>query len=240
VKSLSAEALVKSFRKRRVVDGISFSVGEGEIVGLLGPNGAGKTTAFYMVVGLVSPDSGGVYLNGKELGGVPMYERARRGIGYLPQEPSVFRHLTVSENIKAILEFLEMSERDREGRLKELLMELGIERISDVRSYALSGGERRRVEIARALVNSPSFLLLDEPFSGIDPIAVADIQDIVVGLKRKGIGILVTDHNVGATLGICDRAYIIDKGRILKAGAPEEILRSRRVRDAYLGEKFRL
>lgn len=169
-----------------------------------------------------------------------MYERARRGIGYLPQEPSVFRHLTVSENIKAILEFLEMSERDREGRLKELLMELGIERISDVRSYALSGGERRRVEIARALVNSPSFLLLDEPFSGIDPIAVADIQDIVVGLKRKGIGILVTDHNVGATLGICDRAYIIDKGRILKAGAPEEILRSRRVRDAYLGEKFRL
>lgn len=240
MKSLSAEALVKSFRKRRVVDGISFSVGEGEIVGLLGPNGAGKTTAFYMVVGLVSPDSGGVYLNGKELGGVPMYERARRGIGYLPQEPSVFRHLTVSENIKAILEFLEMSERDREGRLKELLMELGIERISDVRSYALSGGERRRVEIARALVNSPSFLLLDEPFSGIDPIAVADIQDIVVGLKRKGIGILVTDHNVGATLGICDRAYIIDKGRILKAGAPEEILRSRRVRDAYLGEKFRL
>jgi len=240
VKSLSAEALVKSFRKRRVVDGISFSVGEGEIVGLLGPNGAGKTTAFYMVVGLVRPDSGGVYLNGKELGGVPMYERARRGIGYLPQEPSVFRHLTVSENIKAILEFLEMSERDREGRLKELLMELGIERISDVRSYALSGGERRRVEIARALVNSPSFLLLDEPFSGIDPIAVADIQDIVVGLKRKGIGILVTDHNVGATLGICDRAYIIDKGRILKAGAPEEILRSRRVRDAYLGEKFRL
>ena len=240
MKSLSAEALVKSFRKRRVVDGISFSVGEGEIVGLLGPNGAGKTTAFYMVVGLVSPDSGGVYLNGKELGGVPMYERARRGIGYLPQEPSVFRHLTVSENIKAILEFLEMSERDREGRLKELLRELGIERISDVRSYALSGGERRRVEIARALVNSPSFLLLDEPFSGIDPIAVADIQDIVVGLKRKGIGILVTDHNVGATLGICDRAYIIDKGRILKAGAPEEILRSRRVRDAYLGEKFRL
>ena len=240
MKSLSAEALVKSFRKRRVVDGISFSVGEGEIVGLLGPNGAGKTTAFYMVVGLVSPDSGGVYLNDKELGGVPMYERARRGIGYLPQEPSVFRHLTVSENIKAILEFLEMSERDREGRLKELLMELGIERISDVRSYALSGGERRRVEIARALVNSPSFLLLDEPFSGIDPIAVADIQDIVVGLKRKGIGILVTDHNVGATLGICDRAYIIDKGRILKAGAPEEILRSRRVRDAYLGEKFRL
>jgi len=240
VKSLSAEALVKSFRKRRVVDGISFSVGEGEIVGLLGPNGAGKTTAFYMVVGLVRPDSGGVYLNGKELGGVPVYERARRGIGYLPQEPSVFRHLTVSENIKAILEFLEMSERDREGRLKELLMELGIERISDVRSYALSGGERRRVEIARALVNSPSFLLLDEPFSGIDPIAVADIQDIVVGLKRKGIGILVTDHNVGATLGICDRAYIIDKGRILKAGAPEEILRSRRVRDAYLGEKFRL
>ena len=240
MKSLSAEALVKSFRKRRVVDGISFSVGEGEIVGLLGPNGAGKTTAFYMVVGLVRPDSGGVYLNGKELGGVPVYERARRGIGYLPQEPSVFRHLTVSENIKAILEFLEMSERDREGRLKELLMELGIERISDVRSYALSGGERRRVEIARALVNSPSFLLLDEPFSGIDPIAVADIQDIVVGLKRKGIGILVTDHNVGATLGICDRAYIIDKGRILKAGAPEEILRSRRVRDAYLGEKFRL
>ena len=240
MKSLSAEALVKSFRKRRVVDGISFSVGEGEIVGLLGPNGAGKTTTFYMVVGLVRPDSGGVHLNGKELGGVPMYERARRGIGYLPQEPSVFRHLTVSENIKAILEFLEMSERDREGRLKELLMELGIERISDVRSYALSGGERRRVEIARALVNSPSFLLLDEPFSGIDPIAVADIQDIVVGLKRKGIGILVTDHNVGATLGICDRAYIIDKGRILKAGAPEEILRSRRVRDAYLGEKFRL
>ncbi|MBI5560195.1 MAG: LPS export ABC transporter ATP-binding protein [Deltaproteobacteria bacterium] len=240
MKSLSAERLVKSFRGRKVVDSVSLSVSSGEIVGLLGPNGAGKTTTFYMIVGLISPDSGVVYLDGVDIAGIPMYERARRGIGYLAQEPSVFRKLTVSENLKAILEFLEISGMEAEERLSGLLTELGIGHISEVKAFALSGGERRRVEIARALVRSPSFLLLDEPFSGIDPIAVADIQDIVVGLKQKGIGILVTDHNVGATLGICDRAYIIDKGGILDAGAPQELLNSRRVRDVYLGEKFKL
>lgn len=240
VKSLSAERLVKSFRGRRAVDGVSLNVSSGEIVGLLGPNGAGKTTTFYMIVGLICPDGGVVYLDGVDVAGIPMYERARRGIGYLAQEPSVFRKLTVSGNIMAILEFLEIPQRESEARLGGLLGELGITHIADIKAYALSGGERRRVEIARALVNSPSFLLLDEPFSGIDPIAVADIQDIVVELKKKGIGILVTDHNVGATLGICDRAYIIDKGSILEAGTPDEIINSRRVRDVYLGEKFRM
>ncbi|MBI5599321.1 MAG: LPS export ABC transporter ATP-binding protein [Deltaproteobacteria bacterium] len=240
MKSLSAERLVKSFKGRKVVDGITLSVSSGEVVGLLGPNGAGKTTTFYMIVGLVAPDAGSVCLGGEDIAGMPMYERARRGIGYLAQEPSVFRKLTVRENIKAILEFLDMPEREAEGRLDGLLTELGIGHIADVKAYALSGGERRRVEIARALVNSPSFLLLDEPFSGIDPIAVSDIQDMVLGFREKGIGILVTDHNVGATLGICDRAYIIDRGSILKDGTPREILESREVRDAYLGERFKM
>jgi len=240
VKKLSVTGLVKSFRKRKVVDGVSLSVEPGEIVGLLGPNGAGKTTTFYMIVGLVSPDEGSVTLGDRDITSTPMYERARYGISYLPQEASVFRKLTVAENVKSILEYMDVPKAEMDSRLKTLLEELGVLHLSGSRAYALSGGERRRVEIARALVNSPLFLLLDEPFSGIDPIAVADIQDIMLELKRKGIGILVTDHNVGATLGICDRAYIIGSGKLLKAGTPTEILDSKRVREVYLGEKFRL
>lgn len=240
MKKLSVAGLVKSFRKRKVVDGVSLTVEPGEIVGLLGPNGAGKTTTFYMIVGLVSPDEGRVTLGGSDITLTPMFERARHGISYLPQEASVFRKLTVAENVKSVLEYMDIPKAEMDSRLKTLLEELGVLHLADSRAYALSGGERRRVEIARALVNSPSFLLLDEPFSGIDPIAVADIQDIMLELKRKGIGILVTDHNVGATLGICDRAYIIGSGKLLKAGTPTEILDSKRVREVYLGEKFRL
>ncbi len=240
VKKLCVKGLVKSFKKRRVVDGVAMHVDPGEIVGLLGPNGAGKTTTFYMIVGLISPDEGGVFLGERNITGVPMYERARLGISYLPQEPSVFRKLTVEENVRSLLEFLDIPGPELDTRLAALLEELGVLHLSKTRAYALSGGERRRVEIARALVNSPSFLLLDEPFSGIDPIAVSDIQDIMLDLKKKGIGILVTDHNVGATLGICDRAYIIGAGKLLKAGTPTEILDSRKVREVYLGEKFTL
>lgn len=240
MKKLSVTGLVKSFKKRRVVDGVSLSVEPGEIVGLLGPNGAGKTTTFYMIVGLVSPDEGRVLVGDADITSMPMFERARMGISYLPQEASVFRKLTVAENVRAILEYMDIPKAEVEARLKALLEELGVLHVAGSKAYALSGGERRRVEIARALVNSPSYLLLDEPFSGIDPIAVADIQDIMLDLKRKGIGILVTDHNVGATLGICDRAYIIGSGRLLKAGTPTEILDSKRVREVYLGEKFRL
>ncbi|MDP2688659.1 MAG: LPS export ABC transporter ATP-binding protein [Deltaproteobacteria bacterium] len=240
MKKLYVKGLVKSFKKRRVVDGVNMHVDSGEIVGLLGPNGAGKTTTFYMIVGLVSPDEGGVFLGERNITGVPMYERARLGISYLPQEPSVFRKLTVEENVRSVLEFLDIPRAELDTRLAALLEELGVLHLSKTRAYALSGGERRRVEIARSLVNSPSFLLLDEPFSGIDPIAVSDIQDIMLDLKKKGIGILVTDHNVGATLGICDRAYIIGGGKLLKAGTPTEILDSRKVREVYLGEKFTL
>ena len=238
MKNFSAEGLVKSFKGRRVLDGVSLSMQTGEIVGLLGPNGAGKTTSFYITVGLIAPDSGVVTLDGQDLTKLPTIERARLGIGYLPQEPSVFRKLTVEDNIRAILEYLGLPEREIAEREEALMSELGIEHLRGVKAYALSGGERRRVEIARALVNTPSFLLLDEPFSGIDPIAVADIQEIIIALKEKGIGILITDHNVGATLGICDRAYIIDKGKILETGTPEEIAGSQRVKDVYLGEKF--
>jgi lipopolysaccharide export system ATP-binding protein len=240
VRSFNVKGLVKSYKGRKVVDGVNLSVNSGEVVGLLGANGAGKTTTFYMIVGLVVPDEGSVYLGGDDLRGVAMHERARRGIGYLPQEHSVFRKLTVEENLKAILEYLDISKGEADKRCKELMDELGISHIAKTKGYALSGGERRRVEIARALVNSPAFLLLDEPFSGIDPIAVEDIQGIVTELKNKGIGVLITDHNVGATLGICDRAYIIDKGNILKDGTPASLLESKRVRDVYLGEKFRM
>ncbi len=240
MKKLAVKGLVKSFKKRKVVDGVSLHIEPGEIVGLLGPNGAGKTTTFYMIVGLISPDDGKVLLGDKDVTNVPMYERARLGVSYLPQEPSVFRKLTVEENVKSIIEFLDIPREEAKERLERLMEELGVLHLANTKAYALSGGERRRVEIARALVNSPSFLLLDEPFSGIDPIAVADIQDIMLDLKRKGIGVLVTDHNVGATLGICDRAYIIGSGKLLKAGTPTEILDSRRVREVYLGEKFRL
>jgi len=237
---LRAEQLVKSYGGRRVVNEVSVEVRAGEVVGLLGPNGAGKTTTFYMIVGLTRPDSGIVTLNGETITGLPMYERARRGIGYLPQEPSVFRKLTVEENILAILETLDLTAAERRDRLQHLLDELGIARVAKNKALSLSGGERRRVEITRALVLQPAFMLLDEPFAGIDPIAVVDIQGIVTQLKKRGIGVLITDHNVRETLGICDRAYIVNEGAILEEGAPERIAESKRAREIYLGEKFRL
>jgi len=234
------KGLVKSFKNRTVVGGVSMHVEPGEIVGLLGPNGAGKTTTFYMTVGLIPPDQGHVLLGERDITELPMYERARLGISYLAQEPSVFRKLSVEDNVRSVLEFTDLSRDKLEERLKFLLDELGVLHLAKTKAYALSGGERRRVEIARALVNSPLFLLLDEPFSGIDPIAVSDMQDIMLELKKKGIGVLVTDHNVGATLGICDRAYIIGAGKLLKSGTPTEILDSRRVREIYLGDKFKM
>ena len=238
MKKISVEGLVKSYKGRRVVDGVSLEVEPGEVVGLLGPNGAGKTTTFYITVGLINADEGRVKLGEKDITRMAMYERARNGLSYLPQEPSVFRKLTVEENIKAVLEYLGLSAKEVKARLASLMEELGVAHLRKTKAYALSGGERRRVEIARALTNSPSFLLLDEPFSGIDPKAVGDIQDIIKELSSKGIGVLVTDHNVGATLGICDRAYIIDSGKLLLSGTPEEILDSSEVRDVYLGERF--
>ena len=240
MKKLSVKGLVKRFKKRTVVDGVSMSVGPGEIVGLLGSNGAGKTTTFYMIVGLISPDSGQVRIGDADITSLPMYERARLGISYLPQEPSVFRKLTVEDNLLAIIEFLDIAREERTELLSRLMDDLGISHLRSAKAYSLSGGERRRVEIARAMVNSPRYLLLDEPFSGIDPIAVGDVQNIILELRKKGIGILVTDHNVGATLGICDRAYIMDAGVLLKSGTPAEILESQRVREVYLGESFKL
>jgi lipopolysaccharide export system ATP-binding protein len=237
---LRAERLTKTYAGRRVVDGVSLEVRAGEVVGLLGPNGAGKTTSFYMIVGLTRPDAGTVILNGEDVTPLPMYERARRGISYLPQEPSIFRKLTVEENILAILETLDLSPEERSERLRGLLDELGIARLAKHKAYSLSGGERRRVEITRALVISPSFMLLDEPFAGIDPIAVVDIQGIVTQLRERGIGVLITDHNVRETLGICDRAYILNDGAVLEEGVPAEIAASKRAREIYLGEKFRL
>jgi lipopolysaccharide export system ATP-binding protein len=240
MESLVVDGLAKSFGKRTVVDGVSMTVQPGQIVGLLGPNGAGKTTTFYMIVGLIAPDSGTVRLGDKDLSELAMYERARTGIGYLAQEPSVFRKMTVEENVRAILEYMNIESVEIGRRCDELLEELGIRHLARTEAVRLSGGERRRVEIARALVNTPHFLLLDEPFSGIDPIAVGEIQDIMLELKEKGIGILVTDHNVGATLGICDHAHIIDGGKLLKSGPPAEIIDSKRVREVYLGDRFKL
>ena len=240
MKKISANGLVKSYKGKLVLDGVSLEIESGEIVGLLGPNGAGKTTTFYMIVGLVATDEGTVMLDSKDITSMSMCERARSGIGYLPQEPSVFRKLTVRENIRAILEFMDLEPGEIEERTARQLEALDITHLADVKAYSLSGGERRRVEIARALVNSPSFLLLDEPFSGIDPKSVGDIQDIVSELKDQGIGILITDHNVDATLGICDRAYIINEGRLLTSGTPREILECTRTREVYLGERFRL
>ena len=237
---LLCEELTKSFRHKKVVDAVNMEVRGGEVVGLLGPNGAGKTTIFYMIVGLLKPNGGRMYLNDEEITSLPMYLRARKGIGYLPQEPSVFRKLTVEGNLMAILETLSLSKEERKDRLKDLLEELGLSSLRKQKAYSLSGGERRRVEITRALVLSPSFILLDEPFAGIDPIAVLDIQAIVRQLKSKGIGIIITDHNVRETLGVCDRAYILNEGRILEEGAPEDIAQSRKAIKFYLGNGFEL
>jgi len=237
---LRCEELTKSFRHRQVVNQVSVEIEGGEVVGLLGPNGAGKTTIFYMIVGLLRPNRGRIYLNGEEITSLPMYLRARKGIGYLPQEPSVFRKLSVEENLMAILETLPLSRKEQAERLEILLNELGLSPLRKQKAYSLSGGERRRVEITRALVLSPSFILLDEPFAGIDPIAVLDIQAIVRQLKSKGIGIIITDHNVRETLGVCDRAYILNEGILLESGTPEEIAQSPKARKIYLGDEFRL
>jgi len=237
---LGAAGLVKSFRSRKVVKGVSIEVRAGEVVGLLGPNGAGKTTIFDMIVGLCQPDEGEISLGEEVITDLPMYRRARKGIGYLPQESSVFRRLSVEDNILAILEMLDYSRAERRDRVDMLLKELDLSHIRTSMAYALSGGERRRLEITRALATSPSFMLLDEPFAGIDPIAVADIQQIIRRLKEKEIGILITDHNVQETLSITDRAYIINEGLILEAGPPESIVKSEAARAVYLGERFKL
>jgi len=238
--SLRSEDLVKTYSGRRVVDGVSVSVESGEIVGLLGPNGAGKTTTFYLVVGLATPDSGTVWLSGDDITGEPMYRRARRGVSYLPQEPSVFRKMTAEENLLAILETLDLSHGERLERCDELIEEFGLAKVRRSRAYSLSGGERRRLEIARSLVLSPAFVLLDEPFAGIDPIAVLDIQRIIRKLAAARIGILITDHNVRETLKIVDRAYIINNGRILRAGTPLALSSDALVKEIYLGEEFTL
>jgi lipopolysaccharide export system ATP-binding protein len=235
-----AKQLRKSFKGREVVRGVSLDVEAGEIVGLLGPNGAGKTTIFDMVVGLCQPDHGQILLNRELITHLPMYQRARRGIGYLPQEASVFRRLSVEDNIMAVLETLRLSKGDRQARVDELLNELGLTNLRKSKAFTLSGGERRRLEITRALATNPSFLLLDEPFAGIDPIAVGDIQEIIQSLKSKNIGILITDHNVQETLSITDRAYIINEGTILESGKPEEVVSSPQARALYLGERFKL
>lgn len=240
MKSLAVRDLKKRYREREAVKGVSFRIAPGEVVGLLGPNGAGKTTIFYMIVGLVRPDNGTVLLNGQDITRLPMHRRARMGLGYLPQEPSVFRKLTVRENILAFLEETSLPKGEREKRLEGLLAEMRVSHVKDTMGYSLSGGERRRVEIARSLVISPVFLLLDEPFAGIDPISVADLQEVILGLKEKGIGVIITDHNVRDTLTVCDRAYIISEGEILLEGNPEEIASSPRVREIYLGEQFSL
>lgn len=237
---LRASGLMKSFRGRKVVKGVAIEVRAGEVVGLLGPNGAGKTTIFDMMVGLSQPDEGDITFNGESVTGLPMYKRARRGIGYLPQESSVFRRLSVEQNVLAILEMLGYAREERAQRVDVLLKELDLMHIRKSMAYALSGGERRRLEITRALATTPSFMLLDEPFAGIDPIAVADIQQIITRLKEKGIGILITDHNVQETLSIVDRAYIINEGLILESGPPEAIVKSETARAVYLGERFKL
>ncbi|MBY0277982.1 LPS export ABC transporter ATP-binding protein [Candidatus Binatia bacterium] len=237
---LRATDLEKSYGRRQILKSVSVEVHPGEVVGLLGPNGAGKTTTFYCVVGLARPDAGAVRLGDLDLTQEPMFRRARQGISYLPQEPSVFRGLTVADNIKAILETLPITTEARRARLEELLEELSIAHLASSNASALSGGERRRLEITRALVTQPSFILLDEPFAGIDPIAVIDIQNIIVQLKERGIGVLLTDHNVRETLGICDRAYILNEGTILEEGDPETIAASPKAREIYLGERFRL
>ncbi len=237
---LSSKNIKKKYGKRMVVKGVSLEVNQGEIVGLLGPNGAGKTTSFYMIVGLVKPNEGDIYLDGKVITTLPMYKRAQAGVGYLPQEPSVFRKLSVEDNIKAVLELAKISKKEQKHRLEELLSEFGLEHVRKSRGDLLSGGERRRTEIARALATRPKFILLDEPFAGVDPIAVEDIQSIVAKLKTKNIGILITDHNVQETLSITDRAYLLFEGNILKSGTAEELASDEQVRKVYLGQNFQL
>ncbi|MBD3185046.1 LPS export ABC transporter ATP-binding protein [Candidatus Poribacteria bacterium] len=237
---LATHNLVKSYSKRTVVDHVNIDVNRGEVVGLLGPNGAGKTTTFNMVVGLIKPEEGKVTVDGEDITMLPMYKRARKGIGYLSQEPSIFRKLTVEENLKAVLETLDMSPDDQKKRMEELLEEFGISHLAKQKAYFLSGGEKRRTEIARSLVTSPKFLLLDEPFSGIDPIAVIDIQEIISRLRELGLGVLITDHSVRETLEITDRAYIIADGEIINSGTPEELLSDEQARKLYFGDRFTL
>ncbi|MCX7836237.1 MAG: LPS export ABC transporter ATP-binding protein [bacterium] len=238
--TLKAENLVKFYGKRKVVNNVSFQVQQGEIVGLLGPNGAGKTTSFYMVVGMIKPNDGKIYIGNQDATALPMYKRARLGIGYLAQEPSVFRKLTVEQNLYAILETLPLSNAERKKKAENLLEEFGLTKIRKSKAYTLSGGERRRTEIARALTTDPKFLLLDEPFAGIDPIAVQDIQAMVADLKQKGIGVLITDHNVRETMSICERAYLLYSGSILLEGSAKELAENPEARKLYLGDKFKL
>ena len=240
MKSLKVSNIRKSYGRKVVVNNLSLEVRQGEIVGLLGPNGAGKTTTFHIVIGLSRPDAGSVFLNGKEITSLPIYKRARLGMGYLPQEPSIFRKLTVEENIMAILETLKLTRKERKRRLKELLEKLELESLAKNRAFLLSGGERRRLEITRALVVSPSFLLLDEPFSGIDPITVSEIKVIIKNLSADGLGVLLTDHNVRETLAITNRSYIVHQGNVLVSGEARELVESEQARKIYLGEEFRL
>ena len=238
---LSAQGLQKSFRSRQVVQDFGFEIRQGEVVGLLGPNGAGKTTCFYMVVGLIEPDGGRITLDGEDITGLPMHQRARKGIGYLPQEASVFRRLSVADNVLAVLELrTDLKVGQRRGELEALLDELKIGHLADQKGISLSGGERRRVEIARALAANPRFMLLDEPFAGVDPISVGEIQRIVRHLRDRGIGVLITDHNVREALGICEHAYILNEGKVLARGTPAEILAHKQVREVYLGHEFRM
>ena len=240
MQTLETVEIAKSYRGRRVVNDVSLKVERGEIVGLLGPNGAGKTTSFYMVVGLISPDSGKVLLDGKDVTDVPMYQRANLGVSYLPQEASVFRKLTVEDNLMAILQTRRMTGRERREKMNHLIEDMGLETVRRSKGYVLSGGERRRVEIARSMAIDPSFLLLDEPFSGIDPIQVLELQRIILDLKKSGIGILVTDHNVRETLSVTDRAYIINEGKIFRSGSPDDLAGDLEVKRVYLGESFQL
>ena len=237
---IRAQALAKHYDAKVAVQDVSLTLQAGEIVGLLGPNGAGKTTTFYMVVGLIPATHGRVYLDGRNVTAMPMWQRARNGVGYLPQEASVFRKLTVWENVMAVVETLDLDERERRDRTAQQLTELGLEKLARQPAFTLSGGERRRLEIARALATKPRFLLMDEPFSGVDPISVAEVQSIIRKLKERGIGILITDHNVRETLGICDRAYIISEGKVLTSGQPDDIVDDPAVRRVYLGEHFRM
>ncbi|WP_372634564.1 LPS export ABC transporter ATP-binding protein [Fodinibius sp.] len=239
-KTLFSKELTKRYKRRTVVSDVSINVTQGEIVGLLGPNGAGKTTTFYMFVGLVTPNSGRIFLDGRDLTGMPMYKRARLGIGYLSQEASVFRNLTVRENLESILQFFDLSSREIQHRTDQLVEEFGLQKVVDSKGYSLSGGERRRTEIARALVTDPNFILLDEPFAGVDPIAVEDIQEIVAELRHRNIGIFITDHNVHETLAITDRAYLMFEGKILKEGSADQLADDEEARRLYLGNQFRL